>query len=256
MSLIITELKEHVLSIGLNRPRKMNAFTVEMLTQLSEAFTRLEEDEQARCGLIYAEGDNFTGGLDLGEVGPHFAAGDLPFFAEKVDPLQLFSQPRTKPLVIAVQGYCLTIGVELILASDICIADPGTKFGLIEIKRGIFPFGGATIRFPQRCGWGNAMRYLLTGDLFGAQEAQRIGMIQELSDNPLETGWEIAKTIAEQAPLGVQAILKNAQKALQEGFAPACADLMPTVRQLMQSEDAAEGLNSFLERRKAVFKGK
>ena len=88
---------------------------------------------------------------------------------------------RTKPLVVAVNGKCLTVGIELILAADICIAAEDATFAQIEIKRGIFPFGGATLRFPERAGWGNAMRWLLTGDEFDAKEAFRIGLRRKLS---------------------------------------------------------------------------
>jgi enoyl-CoA hydratase/carnithine racemase len=121
------------------------------------------------------------------------------------------------------------------------------------------PFGGATVRFAQRCGWGNAMRYLLTGDKFGAAEALRIGLVQEVCDTPettFETALKIATTIADQAPLAVQASLANAQKAMVEGEAKALKELIPTAKFLMQTEDAKEGLVSFVERRKAVFVGK
>ena len=158
--------------------------------------------------------------------------------------------------MLAVDGYCLTIGIELILAADICIAGPNAKFGQIEIKRGIFPFCGATLRFHQRCGWGNAMRYLLTGDIFDAKEAYRIGLVQELTEShPLDRALELANTISDQAPLGVQQTIIHARKALLEGEEVAIPALLPTAQQLMNSDDTAEGLQSFLERRKAEFKG-
>ena len=86
------------------------------------------------------------------------------------------NRSRTKPLVAAVHGKCLTLGIELLLASDVRIAAENATFAQIEIKRGIFPFGGATLRFPEAAGWGNAMRWLLTGDEFDAKEALRIGL--------------------------------------------------------------------------------
>ncbi len=257
MDYITTERSGHVFLIGFNRAEKMNAFNWQMLQELSEAYTILDKDPELRCGLVFAEGENFTSGLDLADVTPHIRSGKPLFPADGVDPLGLYGAKCSKPVVMAVKGYCLTIAIEMILAADICIARADAKFGQIEIKRGIFPFGGATIRLPQRAGWGNAMRYLLTGDQFDAREAYRIGLVQEVTESaPLEKAKAIAHRIAEQAPLGVYATLENARKSMLEGEQAAAADLIPTAQRLMDSEDAAEGLQSFLERRKAVFKGK
>ena len=90
----------------------------------------------------------------------------------------------SKPIVMAVQGICFTIGIELMLAADIRIASEGSRFGQIEVRRGLYPVGGATLRMVQEFGWGNAQRYLLTGDEFGAQEAHRIGLVQEVVAMP------------------------------------------------------------------------
>lgn len=256
MKYIITEKKGYVIHIILNRADKMNAFNVTMLQELSEAYTSLEEDKDLRCGLLYTKGDHFTTGLDLESVAKFISKGGSLFDKKLVDPLQLEGIKRTKPVVMVVYGYCLTIAIELILANDICIASKGCTFGQIEIKRGIFPFGGATIRFPQRCGWGNAMRYLLTGDLFDEDEALRIGLIQEIvNGDAIKRGIEIANTIADQSPLGVSATLVNAHKALIDGDKFAIADLQPIIIKLMESEDAKEGVQSFIERRKARFHG-
>lgn len=255
MEFIKTEIIDHVLLIELNRNKKMNAFTFQMLQELAEAYTMLEDDKNLRCGFLHSKGKHFTAGLDLTDLAKHIVKGATLFGDNAVDPVQLTGRKRTKPVVVAVQGYALTIAIELVLANDICIAAKGTTFGQIEIRRGIFPFGGATIRFAQRCGWGNAMRYLLTGDTFDENEALRIGLIQEISDSPFETGLAIAGTIAKQAPLGVQATIVNATKTFEEGFESAKADLMPTLQKLMQSKDAQEGIRSFVDRREAKFTG-
>ena len=255
MDFIKTEVVDNVLLIELNRNEKMNAFTFQMLQELADAFTMLEDDKNLRCGFLHSKGKHFTAGLDLADVAKQIAKGETLFGNNAVDPVQLMGRKRTKPVVVAVQGYALTIAIELVLANDICIAAKGTTFGQIEIKRGIFPFGGATIRFAQRCGWGNAMRYLLTGDTFNENEALRIGLIQEIADNPFETGLAISKTIAKQAPLGVQATIINATKTFEEGFEAAKTDLMPILHKLMQSKDAQEGIQSFIQRREANFTG-
>ncbi|MGB5286654.1 MAG: crotonase/enoyl-CoA hydratase family protein, partial [Polyangiales bacterium] len=175
-----------------------------------------------------------------------------------VDPLNLHAKKREKPLVMAVQGWCLTIGIELLLAADIRLAAEGTRFGQIEINRGIFPFGGATIRLPEIAGWGNAMRWLLTGDRFDAREALRLGLVQEIvpAAELREKAVEIARTVAKQAPLGVRATLRSSRTAQVEGTEAAVAELLVLARELMDSEDAAEGIRSFIERREGNFKGR
>lgn len=256
MTYISTEQRGHLLLIGLNRPAKMNAFNQQMLVEFSQAYTLLEDTPELWCGLVFAHGEHFTSGLDLGDVGPAVAEGKALFSEKMVDPAQTTGRKRTKPVVFAVKGYCLTIGIETLLAADIAIAGKDTRFGQIEIKRGFIPFGGATIRMVQRCGYGNAMRYLLTGDLFDAKEALRIGMVQEITEgDPFERALAIAETIAQQAPLAVQATIKSAQKLHAEGEQAAMEDLLPVARQLMKTKDAAEGLQAFLERREAKFMG-
>ncbi len=255
MELIKIEKAGHVIKIGLHRPDKMNAFSWQMLQELSDAYTQLENDPELRCGLLHSTSENFTSGLDLADVTPHIQAGESLFSNDKIDPVRISGMELSKPLVVATSGYCLTIGIELLLAADICIAAPTTRFGQIEVQRGIFPFGGATIRMYQRTGWGNAMRHLLTGDQFDGNEAYRIGLVAELAEDPVSRCMDLASLISEQAPLGVQATLKNARLALKNEEEAKSA-LAPTAIQLMQTIDASEGLQSFIERRKANFKGK
>ena len=252
MDYIKTERAGHVLKIGLNRADKFNAFNWQMLSELSKAYTLLENDQDLRCGLLHSTSKHFTSGLDLADVTPHILAGENLFSSEQVDPLRIDGKELSKPLVVAAEGYCLTIGMELIFASDICVASPSTKFGQIEVQRGILPFGGATIRMPERTGWSNAMRYLLTGDSFDGNEAHRIGMVSELAEDPVAQAMTIATTISEQAPLAVQATLKNARLALLEPTEAKQA-LTPSAIELMKTHDALEGLTAFVEKRKAKW---
>lgn len=254
---ISTRTHGHVLMIGLDRAAKRNAFDLAMLRQLAEAITAYEDDPELRCAVVFAHGDHFTAGLDLAEVGPAVARGERLFPADIVDPLGLYGRVREKPLVMATQGWCLTIGIELLLAADIRIAASDTRFGQIEILRGIFPFGGATLRLPQVAGWGNAMRWLLTGDHFDAAEALRLGLVQEVvaPGQQIERAAELAATIAARAPLGVRATLKTARTAVTHGPDAALATMMDEVRAIMASDDAHEGLMSFIERRAARFTG-
>lgn len=254
---VVTERDERIFHIVLNRADKMNAFDLRMLRELAEAVTEYEADDSLWCAVLYANGDHFTAGLDLAEVGPAVRGG-APLFQEgSVDVLSLHEPRRKKPLVMAVHGWCLTIGIELLLASDIRLAAEGTRFGQIEINRGIFPFGGATIRLPEVAGWGNAMRWLLTGDKFDAAEALRLGLVQEVvpAAELRDKAIEIARTVAKRAPLGVLATLRSSRTAQLEGTDAAVAELLVIARELMDTEDAAEGIRSFLERRDGNFKG-
>jgi len=255
---VVTEVRGRVLLIGLNRPAKLNAFNLRMLRELAEAYTVYEDDDALWCAVLHARGDHFTAGLDLAEVGPAVARGDALFPADAVDPLDLFGRRRTKPVVCAVQGWCLTIGMELLMASDIRVAAEGTRFSQLEVKRGIMAFGGATLRLPQIAGWGNAMRYLLTGDEFDAAEALRIGLVQEVAapGAQLDRAVALAEAVTRAAPLAVRASRASAQIAVERGPEAAIAALAEPARELMQTDDAAEGMRSFVERRQAEFTGK
>lgn len=247
----------HVLLIGLNRPHKRNAFDRAMLADLARAYALLESDDFVRAGVLFAHGEHFTAGLDLVDVGPGIATGESTFPDGGRDPWRL-DGPWETPLVAVAHGWCMTLGIELLLAADIRVAASGTRFTQMEVRRGIYPFGGATIRLPREAGWGNAMRWLLTGDEFGAAEAHRIGLVQEVADDPAAAlARAIAHTIADRAaPLGVRATLASAHVARAQGEAAAVAGLRPVVTELFASEDAAEGVRSFVERRDARFQGR
>ena len=254
---VSVERRGHLLLVGLNRPHKRNAFDVGMYGAIGLAWAELDRDDELRCAVLHAHGEHFTGGLDLAEWAPAFAAGKMPLPDGAVDPLGLQGPPPSKPIVCAVQGICFTIGIELMLATDVRVAARDTRFGQIEIKRGIYPVGGATIRMPRELGWGNAMRWLLTGDELGADEALRLGLVQEVVEpgRQLDRAVELAERIAAQAPLGVRATLASARLALEDE-AQAAARLLPDLRPIMASDDAREGVQSFLERRPARFSGR
>ena len=267
--LITTETRGHVLLIGFNRPEKLNAFTTKMLHALSEAYTRYESDDALRCAVVFAHGKAFTAGLDLADVAPSVMAGKSLWSQTKsaaaasksedgVDPWGIEGPERTKPVVVAMHGRVYTLGIELALASDVRLCSNDATFAQLEIARGIFPFGGATFRAPGQLGWGNAMRFLLTAEPFGAAEALRIGLVQEVTSTAdlLPRAVAIATTIAAQAPLGVRATIASARKAQREGPEAAARALRGEIVKLMQSEDAREGLASFMERRAGNFTGR
>lgn len=255
---ITVERDGHLLLIGFNRPDKRNAADFALLQELALAYGQLEHDPELRAGLVFAHGDHFTGGLDLADVAPRIGANGLDIVPDGgIDPWQVSGPARTKPVVIAVQGTCLTLGIELILASDVAIAAASAVFGQIEVARGILPFGGATLRFPRAAGWGNAMRWILTGDSFDAQEAHRMGLVQEVvpDGEQYQRGLAIARRIAAQAPLAVQATLASARQALTDPVG-AAAGLQPELVRLAGTEDARIGMEAFFTRTPAAFVGR
>lgn len=255
---ITVERDNHVLLIGLNRPKKKNAFNLEMLGDLSLAYGLLEQDDGLRAGLLFAHGETFTSGLDLMDVAPAIFEGRDFIRDGGADPFRLDGS-WTKPVVAVVHGWTITAGIELLLAADIRVAAEDVRFAQIEVNRGIYPFGGATFRFPELTGWGNAMRWILTGDEFGAEVALRIGLVQEVEadrDSAKAKGLEIARTIADNAaPLAVRRLIASAHLARDEGPEAAVAGFQEDIRELFRTKDAAEGLQSFIERRKADFTG-
>ncbi len=252
------ERRGHVLLIGLDRAAKRNAFDLPLWDGLCRAYGELDRDPELRVGVLHALGDHFTGGLDLVQWAPVFASGKFNIPDGGLDPLGLAGPRLRAPIVAAVQGICYTIGIELLLATDVRIAASSARFGQIEIKRGIYPVGGATLRFPREVGWANAMRWLLTGEEFDAAEALRMGFVQEVVEpgKELERAIALADVIAQQAPLGVYATLASARSALPEAEASAAARLLPDLQPLMASEDMQEGLRAFRERRSGNFSGK
>ena len=251
-----TERHGHILKIVLDNPTKMNAFSPDMMEALSQAFTELDRDPDLWVGVLCAEGKHFTAGLDMPKFfGPTAIKVDRP--AGNIDPFGLENRCR-KPIVTAVQGVCFTIGIEIMLAGDIVVAAADARFCQMEAKRGIAPLGGAHFRFLTRAGWGDAMYHLLLCDEFTAAEAYRIGLVQEVVavGEQVARAMEIAGIIAGNAPLGIQVTKQAALKYIEAGE-QAAIDIIPHIRgQVLDSQDAKEGIQSFVERRAAVFTGR
>jgi enoyl-CoA hydratase/carnithine racemase len=257
---ITVERDGHVLLIGLNRPRKFNAFDLRTIDELGKAYEQLGTDPELRAGVLFSHGRHFSSGLALDQVGravadkgPQIIAGNDTF-----DPFGIWKEAVPKPVVMAVGGIAFTLSIELALACDIVVCADDVRFRQMEIARGIMPFGGATFRAPLQLGWGNAMRFLLTGEEFGADEALRIGLVQEVvtAGTQAERAREIAQLIARQAPLAVRATLKNARCAVADGPEAAALHIRDMLPPILASQDAAEGVASFVERREARFTGR
>lgn len=257
--IVSIEQRGHVLLVGLDRAAKRNAMNLQMLRELAIAYGRIENDPEIRVGVVFAHGEHFTGGLDLADVATAFGNFDQVVPEDGLDPWRNDGTRWTTPVIVASRGLCYTAGIELMLAADIRIAASDSKFLQFEVQRGIFPFGGAMTRFVREAGWGNAMRWILTGEEFGADEALRIGLAQEITEpgEELPRAIELAEFIAERAaPLAVQGALRSAHKAIDEGHDASAAGYVDEIHTLFASEDSQEGLQSFIERRQAVFKGR
>ena len=255
---ILSELRDRLFMIGIDRPAKLNGFTPVMMRGLAQAYTAFEHEARARCAVVFAEGSHFTAGLDLPKVAAYLGGNTLLVEEGEIDPFGLRAPFRSKPVIVAVQGICFTLGVELMLAADIVIAAADTRFAQLEVKRGLLPTGGATFRMVERAGWGNAMRYLLTGDEFDAQAALRLGFIQEVVEpgRQIDRAIELAKHIADQSPLALAATIENARLAQHDGPAAATAQFGATQTRLLASADFQEGMRSFKEKRPPRFGGK
>lgn len=210
------------------------------------------------CGVIHALGDHFSAGLDLPKIAAHTNAG-LPLVpANEVDPFNMREPCHSKPIIVALKGISFTTAVSLMLAADIAVAAENSRFGIIEVQHGIIPGLGATARMIERAGWGNAMRYLLTGAEFDAHEAWRLNCVQEVVPvgQELDRAIELAELIAQRAPLAVQALLSNGRTYVHHGWHASAAQIPALRRRLYASEDAKEGVAAFREHRAPVFRGR
>ncbi len=257
---VTVERRGHLLLIGLNRPDKLNAFDPEMIGQLAAAYTRLDEDRELRCGVLWAEGRYFTSGLELDKVAKALpreliAPRMLPRGA--VNPWGTSGKVCRKPIISAVEGPCYTLGIELILCGQITVASENARFTQAEISRGIFPFGGGTVRWPLATGTQNAYLHILTADEFDAAEAWRIGLVQKVvaPGEALKEAIAIAERIAQQAPLGVQATMESVRHMQTHGARSALRRVTGKLLRLMLSKDARRGVAAFKARQPARFEG-
>jgi enoyl-CoA hydratase len=250
---------EHLLVLTVDRVAKKNAFTPKMMGELGAALTRLDEDPDLFVGVLTFAGDHTTAGLEMplffgADADGRRAGGDS---SATVDPFGL-RRRLTKPLVTAVQGITFTVGIEIALAGDIVVAASDARFCQLEPKRGLAPLGGATARYVQRAGWGNAMYHLLRADEFSAAEAYRIGLVQEVVEpgEQNDRAIALAREMLQCSPPALVHTIANARRALEEGEQAAIAAIPAMAAAVQATEDFREGIASFVERRPAQFKGR
>jgi enoyl-CoA hydratase len=256
---ITVERQGHIVLIGINRPYIYNRLDPDATESLARAYYDYDRDSSLRAAVLFGYGERFSRGVDVDAYKAFAQSGkkmmDGPGF---IDPLGRTGTTLTKPLVVAVHGDTWNMAHELFLVADIRVASEDTEFGQDENTHGRFPGGGATIRFPREAGWGNAMRFILTGDHWGAKEALRMGTVQEVTPNreaALAKAIEIAKKIAACGPLGIKTSLASSHLALEDSQT-ALAKLGEQYRALFATRDFQEGRDAEAQNRPPVYEGR
>jgi len=259
---LLVERVDHILVVTMNRPEAKNALSPGMLVGMADAWAELNADDDLRCAVITGAGGSFCTGMDLKAR----ASGDGPNpHAERwaADPDLhwkglLRSVRLTKPLIAAVEGYAVAGGTEILQATHIRVAAESATFGLFEARRGLFPVGGSTVRLARQVPYTHAMEMLLTARPYTAAEALAMGLVGHVvpDGGAMDKAMELARLIAANGPLAVEAILRSVQETLplseEEGLAREFEIGWP----IFATEDAKEGPRAFAEKRTPVWQRK
>jgi enoyl-CoA hydratase len=254
------ERRGQIVLMGINRPYIQNRIDPETFEKLAEAYYQYDHDPSLRAAILFGHGENFSRGIDV-EGFESLAGTGKPWIASTgtIDPLAKRAPHLTKPLIVVTHGDTWNMAHEFHLVADIRIASADTRFGQDENTHGRFPGGGSTVRFPREVGWGNAMRYMLTGDHWSAEEAYRIGEVQQVAPTPekaLEAGIQIANKVAACAPLGIKTTLLSAHLAIDHTEEAALSKLDAQFGALFHTQDFLEGVKAEAEGRKPVYQGR
>lgn len=259
---LIVERTDHILVVTMNRPEAKNALSPGMLVGMADAWAELNSNDDLRCAVITGAGGSFCTGMDLKAR----AAGDGPNpYAERwaEDPDLhwkglLRSVTLNKPLIAAVEGYAVAGGTEILQATHIRVAAESATFGLFEARRGLFPVGGSTVRLARQVPYTHALEMLLTARSYSAAEALAMGLIGHVvpDGTALDKAMELARLVAANGPLAVEAILRSVQETLamseQDGLAREFEIGWP----IFATEDSKEGPRAFAEKRDPVWQRK
>ncbi|MDH3707590.1 MAG: crotonase/enoyl-CoA hydratase family protein [Acidimicrobiia bacterium] len=245
---VVTERRDRVLIITLNRPDQMNAINAELATGLWAAVEELDADPGLTAGVLAGNGRGFCSGMDL----KAFARGE-----DITAVTNFFVHGASKPLIAAIEGFALAGGLELALSCDLLVAARGAKLGIPEVNVGLFAAGGGVLRLPGRVGYGKAMEMAITGDPITAEEAERYGLVARLVEpgGALDEALSMAERIARNAPLGVAAskqLIRASQGATEQEL---WALQGPLQAQVFTSDDAKEGPAAFAEKRTPDWTG-
>jgi enoyl-CoA hydratase len=258
---VTVERRGQIALVGLNRPSIQNRIDPPTRLRLGEVFYLYEHDPTLRALVLFGHGPNFSRGIDVDASQAGIISGRRETTpAPTVDILGNGQGPRrTKPVVVVVHGDTWNLGHEIYLAGDIRIAAADTRFGQDENTHGRFPGGGATVRFVREAGWGNAMRYMLTGDHWTAEESYRMGVTQQVARTQaaaLDVGAAMANKIAACGPLSIKATLASAHQYVDPVEADALSTLGAQYSALYRTEDFVEGRRAEAEGRPPKYQGK
>ncbi len=268
MPSLLYEKRGGIAYITLNRPEVHNALDPEILCRLAEAWQDYGADDSLRVAIITgAGGKAFSSGADLGRLIPLFTGARSP--EDEWDRRLMENRGLArlallrgvelyKPVISAINGFCLAGGTELIQATDLRIAAEHATFGLMEVKRAIVPAGGSLVRLPRQIPFCKAMEILLVGDPISAQEAYRIGLVNYVvpASKLMETAETFAYKIAENGPVAVRKIKETVLRALGVSLEEGFKIENESARLVMQTEDAKEGPRAFMEKRKPHYRGR
>ena len=255
----LVEKTGHTLVVTMNRPEKRNALSGDMLAIMSEAWDRVNEDDDIRVAILTGAGGAFCAGADLSAMTQSHPSDS--FESGSFDPAVIKSLLKgfrlTKPLIAAVEGPAIAGGTEILQATDIRVAGESARFGVSEVKWGLYPLGGSAVRLPRQIPYTVAMELLLTGRVMKAPEAKEVGLIGHVvpDGQALAKAREIADRIARNGPLAVKGILATLRETEAMPEQEAFAIEMAHGGKVMASNDAAEGPRAFLEKRAPNFTG-
>lgn len=251
--LVLTEAHDGVLTITINRPAQKNAISREVAVQLASALDELDADPTLSVGVLTGAGGTFSAGMDL----KAFAAGETPILPGRGFG-GLTQAVVRKPLIAAVEGWALGGGLEMALACDLIVAAETANFGLTEVKRGLIAGEGGVIRLPQRLPYHVALKVLLTGEPMSAVDANRYGLVSELTapGAALAGAQELAQRVAVNAPLALAKVKQVLRETQGLNDAEAFKRQSEAAHSLLDTEDAHEGAVAFAEKRAPVWRGR
>ena len=258
----LVEREGAILVVTMNRPEARNALSGEMLARMGDAWKLLDTDPELRVGVLTGAGGTFCAGADLKAMSGGYAEDQWTARFEQDADLQwkaLLRHARPcKPIVAAVEGYAIAGGTEILQGTDIRVAGAGATFGVAEVRRGLFPLGGSTVRLRRQIAYTLAAEILLTGRNVSAQEAKEIGLIGRVvrDGEALAEAMRIAEQIAANGPLAVQAVLRSLRETEGMPEVEALQRELQIGLPIFATEDAREGPRAFKEKRPAVFKGR
>jgi enoyl-CoA hydratase len=250
---ILTETRDGVLIITINRPDARNAVNGAVAAGMANALDRLDGDDDLRVGIVTGAGGYFSAGMDL----KAFVQGESPYAGDRGF-AGITQRAARKPLIAAVEGFALAGGFEVALACDLLVASREARFGIPEVKRSLVAAGGALLRLPKRIPYHLAMELALTGDPIGAERAYEIGVVNRLAEpgTALDAALELASAIARNAPLAVIASKQIVQQSQDWTGAEAWAKQGEISGPVFTSEDAREGATAFAEKREPVWRAR